>query len=179
MANVTDERRPQSDIEQVKDRVQDVAEQAKGQTRQQLRSQIDTRTTEAGEQLSESASAFRTAAEQLRREGNERAASAVEAVADRGERFGHYLSRADGDAILGDVEAFARRQPWLMVGAGALVGFMAARFLKASSGSRYRSASRRSPQDYRAAQSYRPGVSQSYAGESSAVPTAGGSSGIS
>jgi len=177
MGNITDERTSQSDVEQVKDRVQEVAEQAKGQTRQQLRSQIDTRSTEAGEQLVMSASAFRRTAEQLRQEGNERAASMVEAVADRGDRFGAYLTRADGDAILGDVEDFARRQPWLMVGAGAVVGFAAARFLKASSGIRYRNTAQ-SPRVYGGSQSYRPATSQPYTDGSRAVPTAGGSSGI-
>ena len=67
MGNITDERTSQSDIEQVKERVQDVAEQAKEQTRDQLRAQIDTRTTQAGEQVSSTARAFRKAGDQLRR----------------------------------------------------------------------------------------------------------------
>jgi hypothetical protein len=47
------------------------------------------------------------------------------------------LREKDSDALLADVEDFARRQPWA-VGAGALVlGFVGSRFLKASSGRRY------------------------------------------
>jgi hypothetical protein len=162
MGNITDERTTsQSDIEQVKERVQDVAEQAKVQTRDQLRTQIDTRTTQAGEQVSSTARAFRKAGDQLRQEGNARAAEMIDAVADRSERLGAYLSRTDGDGLLRDVEEFARRQPWLVAGAGALAGFMASRFVKATSGNRYQTR-----------------ASQRYAVEPTAVPSAGGSSGI-
>ena len=86
----------------------------------------------------------------------------VDAVADRSERLGAYLSTANSDRLLRDLEDFARRQPWLVAGAGALAGFLTARFVKASSGSRYAA-----------------GTSDRYALSSgSAVPTAGGSSGV-
>jgi hypothetical protein len=77
------------------------------------------------------------ASAQLREEGNERAASLVEAVADRGRRLGEYLRVSDGEQLLRDVEDFARKQPWLMVGGSALVGFLGSRFMKASSHGRY------------------------------------------
>src|ERR1044072_1011175 len=57
------------------------------------------------------------------------------------ERRGSYLARADADQVLRDVEAFARRQPWLVAVGGAAAGFFAARFLKASSGARYQARS--------------------------------------
>jgi hypothetical protein len=141
MGNVTDERTSQSDIEQVKERVQDVAGQAKDQTRTQLREQIDTRTTQAGEQLSSAAQAIRSAGQQLRDEGNDRAAGMIDAIADRGQRLGSYLTGTDGDRLLGDVEDFARRQPWLIATAGAVAGFLGARFVKASAGDRYQARS--------------------------------------
>jgi len=140
MGNITEERTSESSldgVEGVKERVQDAAEQAKHQTREQLREQIDTRTTEAGEQLSSAAQAIRRASEQLRTEGNARAANLVDTVADRGEQLGSYLTRTDGNGLLQDVEDFTRRQPWLMATAGALAGFLASRFVKASSGNRY------------------------------------------
>ena len=128
-----------SATEQVKERVQDVAEQAKGQTREQLRTQINARSTQAGEQVSSTAEAMRRTSEQLRSEGKDRAAKVIDGVADRGERLGSYLTRADGDQILRDVEDFARKQPWLFVGGSAVAGFLASRFMKASSSSRYQS----------------------------------------
>jgi ElaB/YqjD/DUF883 family membrane-anchored ribosome-binding protein len=138
MTNVTAERnQQQSATEQVKERVQDVAEQAKSQTREQLRSQINQRSTQAGEQVSSTAEAMRKTSEHLRVEGKDSVAKVVDGVAERSERLGSYLSRADGDQILRDVEDLARKQPWLFVGGSAVVGFLASRFMKASSSNRY------------------------------------------
>jgi len=167
MANITDERTSQS-VEQVKERVSDAAGQAKEQTREQLRAQIETRTTQAGEQVSSTAQAFRGASDQLRQQGNDRAASMVEAVAERSDRLGAYLTRTDGDGMLRDVEDFARRQPWLLVGAGTVAGFLTARFVKASSDARYSATS----SNWYAASEPGPRPTSSF------VPTAGGSSGV-
>ena len=140
MTGAIDERtESQSATEQVKERVQDVAGAAKGQTREQLRNQISQRSTQAGEQVSSAAEAMRRTSEQLRTEGKESVAKLVDGVADRGEQLGSYLTRADGEQILRDVEDLARRQPWLFVGGSAVVGFLASRFMKASSSGRYQS----------------------------------------
>jgi ElaB/YqjD/DUF883 family membrane-anchored ribosome-binding protein len=142
MTGVTDERtESQSATQQVKERVQDVAGQAKGQTREQLRAQISQRSTQAGEQVSSAADAMRQASGQLRNDGKDSVARIVEAVADRSEKLGSYLTRADGDQILRDIEDLARRQPWLFVGSSAVAGFLASRFLKASSSGRYQTRS--------------------------------------
>ena len=142
MTGVADERtESQSATEQVKERVQDVAGEAKGQTREQLRNQISQRSTQAGEQVSSAADAMRRTSEQLRTEGKDSVAKVVDGLADRGEKLGSYLTRADGDQVLRDVEDLARRQPWLFVGASAVVGFLASRFMKASSSGRYQSRS--------------------------------------
>jgi ElaB/YqjD/DUF883 family membrane-anchored ribosome-binding protein len=135
MTGVTDERtESQSATEQVRERVQDVAGQAKGQTREQFRNQISQRSTQAGEQVSSAADAMRRTSEQLRTEGKDSVAKIVE-------ELGSYLTRADGDQILRDVEDLARKQPWLFVGGSAVVGFLASRFMKASSSGRYQSKS--------------------------------------
>jgi len=148
----------QSAAEQAKERVQEVAEQAKGQTREQLRSQIADRSTQLGEQLSSAAQAVRRASAQLREEGNERSAGMVDAVADRGQRVGGYLRDSDGEQLLPDIEEFARKQPWLMVGGCALVGFLGARFMKASSHGRYRALQRDGAYPSRAASSIGAGL---------------------
>ena len=165
MGNMTDERESQSELEQVKDRVQDAADSVRSGTREQLRTQIDTRTTEAGGQVSSTARAFRTASEQLRLQGDDRAASTVEAVAERGERLGSFLSGADGERVLREAEDIARRQPWLVAGAGLMLGFIAARFVKATSADRYRTTFSARQDGYLPPQQ-------------TAVPTAGGSVGI-
>jgi ElaB/YqjD/DUF883 family membrane-anchored ribosome-binding protein len=131
------EEQTQSAPEQAKEKVREVAHEAKGQTREQLRGQLAQRSTQLGEQATSASNAIRSASTQLREDGNERAAGIVEAIADRGQRFGEYLRDADGETLLHDVEDFARTRPWLMVGGSALVGFLGSRFMKASSHGRF------------------------------------------
>ena len=56
----------------------------------------------------------------------------AESAADNLQRFSDSLRERDLDGLLRDAESFARRQPALFIGAAALVGFLAVRFLKAS-----------------------------------------------
>ena len=128
--------------DQAKERAQDTARDVKSETREQLRSQLADRSTQIGEQAASAAKAMQRASSQLREEGNERAAGVIDAVADRGQRLGEYLRDADGEKLLRDIEAFTRRQPWLMVGGSAVAGFLGSRFVKASSHGRYQAQSR-------------------------------------
>lgn len=138
----------QSTTEQAKEKVQETAQQMQqkvGQTAQEVRSQagervreqLDTRSTQAGEQVTTTADAIRRVGEQLRTEGNDGPAKYADQVAERAERLGSYLTRANADEMLRDIENFARRQPWLAALGGATVGFLASRFVKASSAGRY------------------------------------------
>ena len=126
-------------VQQAMGQVQETAQQAKGQARDRVRDQIDQRSVQAGEQTRSVASAMRRTGEQLRTEGQEGPAGIVEQVADRAERLSDYLSETNADRILNDVEDFARRQPWVVMFGGAMLGFVASRFLKASSTRRYES----------------------------------------
>jgi hypothetical protein len=87
--------------------------------------------------MTKTGSALRQTAQQLRGDQQEQQAKVLEAVADRTERFGRYLNQTDGEQILRDVERIARQRPWLVAGAGTVLGFFAARFTKASSARRY------------------------------------------
>jgi gas vesicle protein len=117
------------------EQVQEKAEQAKGK----LREQVDTRSTEIGQQVSGTGEAVREAARSLREKGQDQPAQAVEQAADKMEQAGRWLTEADGDRILSDVEDFARRQPWAVLAGGLVLGFAASRFLKSSSQQRYSS----------------------------------------
>jgi hypothetical protein len=108
------------------------AHELKTQAGTKLRSELDDRSTQAGEQLSSTADAFRRVGGELRSEQKEGPARLAEQVADRAERAGRYLTETDGEGILRDVEQFARRRPWLVAVTGAAVGFLASRFVKAS-----------------------------------------------
>ena len=133
-----------STTEQAKERleegalqIKDKASEAKVRTREQLRAQIDTRSNETGEQMTSTASALRQTAQRLRTEQRDPQAKVLEQIAERTERFGRYLTETDGDRMLRDVERIARSRPWLVAGAGTVLGFLAARFTKASSSRRY------------------------------------------
>jgi hypothetical protein len=144
-------RSDQSTTEQAKEKVQETAQQVqekavelKGQTGNRLRSEIDNRTTQAGSQLTTTASAMRRTGEKLREEGSDSEAKIVNAVAERAERLGGYMNDVDADRLLRDVENFGRRQPWLLAFGGAALGFFASRFMKASSSQRYEGGSNQS-----------------------------------
>jgi hypothetical protein len=129
--------RVQETARQATSQVQEKAQEATGQARSKLREQVDERSTQAGEQVSPMADALRKTSTQLREEGNEQPAKAADAVAERIEQLSTYLKETDSDRLLNDIENFGRRRPWALAAGGALLGFVASRFLKASSSRRY------------------------------------------
>ena len=151
MTDITQDRRApasgqdqQSPTEQAKQKVQEAGGEVRhevGQKAQELRTQagegirrqLDGRSTQAGEQATSSADALRRVGQQLRQEGNTGTAQYAERAAEPVERLGRYLTEADGDRLLRDAEQFARRRPWVAVVGGATLGFLVARFIKASS----------------------------------------------
>jgi hypothetical protein len=127
-----------------KDKAQEAAGQAKdkaseaaGQAKNRLAAEVDTRSTQAGEQLRTTADAVRSVAVELRGQGKDKPAELAEKAAERVQRIGDYLHRADGDRLLRDVEDFARSKPWAVAAGGLALGFAASRLLKASSARRY------------------------------------------
>ncbi len=122
---------------QAKEQVQEKTQELRGELGTRVRDQVDQRSTEAGEQVEAIAHAFRRGSEQLRTEGKATPARAVDQAAQKVEELGSYLRGADADRILRDVESLARRRPWLTAVTGAAAGFLASRFVKASSERRY------------------------------------------
>jgi hypothetical protein len=120
---------------QAQEKVQETAQQAQGM----LRGQIDERSTQAGEQISSTAGDLKSVGEELRKQGKDTPAKLADNAAERTEQLGSYLESADSDRILSDLEDFGRRQPWVVLAGGLALGLVGARFLKASSSSRYRS----------------------------------------
>jgi uncharacterized membrane-anchored protein YhcB (DUF1043 family) len=129
--------------EQPKEKAQEAAGQAASKVQETVRSQVDQRSTQAGEQISTVAQELRSVGDHLRERDDGQAASLAVQVADRAERVGGYLTDSDADRILSDVEDLGRRQPWLALAGGVAIGVVAARFLKASSSDRYRSGQER------------------------------------
>jgi uncharacterized protein YjbJ (UPF0337 family) len=135
--------------EQVQDKAQAAQEKVKGgaqQAKERMRQQVDQRSTQAGEQVSATAEALRTTSRQLRDQGQDAPAQAAEKVAHQAERLGGYLSDSNADRILADLEDFGRRQPLVVVGLGVAAGFVASRFIKASSRERYEGRTQGAPE---------------------------------
>lgn len=120
--------------------VQETSIELKEQGRGKLGETLDRRTTEAGGQARQVASALRQTRSQLTAQDDrtgKQVAAAAGWTADHVERLGRYLERTNGDQLLRDAEAFARRRPWVVAGTGLIAGLAASRFLKASSERRY------------------------------------------
>jgi hypothetical protein len=79
--------------------------------------------------------------DQLSEQDNSRGAQLATQAADQAEKVGGYLRDSDADRLLHDAEDFGRRQPWLVLGGGVILGIAAARLLKASSQKRYEAGS--------------------------------------
>ena len=133
-----------SATDQAKDKAQQAAGQAKeqaqqaaGQAKGALRTQVDQRSTDAGQKVGGFASDVRSVGDQLREQGKDQPAKLADQAADRAEQVSRYLTNSDGDRILGDIEDFGRKQPWAVIGGGVVLGLLASRFLKASSTRRY------------------------------------------
>jgi hypothetical protein len=112
-------------------------DQAKEKAGSQLRSQVDQRSTDAGNRVSGLASDVRSVSDTLREQGKEQPAKLAEQAAERADRIGEYLKQSDADRILGDLEDIGRRNPWAVIAGGVALGVVASRFLKASSSRRY------------------------------------------
>jgi ElaB/YqjD/DUF883 family membrane-anchored ribosome-binding protein len=119
------------------DQAKEKAQRAADQARTAVRSQVNQRSTDAGERVHDFAADARTIAVELRRQGKDQPAKLADQAADRVDRLGDYLRRSDADHILQDIEDFGRRQPWAVIAGGVALGVIASRFLKASSSSRY------------------------------------------
>ena len=129
----------QEKVQETAQQVQEKAVELTGQAGSRVRSEIDNRTTQAGSQLQTTASAMRRTGQSLREEGNQTEAKLIDGVAERAERLGAYMTNVNADRLLRDVEDFGRRQPWLLAFGGATIGFLASRFMKASSSQRFAS----------------------------------------
>jgi hypothetical protein len=134
-----------STAEQAQEKVQEVAGQAQekaGEAAQKaqenVRRQIDERSTQAGERVGGTAEDLRSVGEELRKQGKDGPAKLADRAAEQTEKVGSYLQEKNSDDLLHDLEDFGRQRPWAMLAGGMVLGIAAARFLKASSGDRYR-----------------------------------------
>ena len=139
MSDMTLDDGSQGAVGQGKEQVQEKASELSDRVQQTAREQIDQRSTEVGERVQTLSSDLRSVGERLREDGSDGPANVADQAAERAERVGSYLSNADANKLLTDIEEFGRRQPWLALAGGIALGVVSARLLKASSSSRYQS----------------------------------------
>src|SRR3954469_17506600 len=109
---------------------QEKAQQAKGAARDRARTEVDTRSTQAGEQVQSAAQDARSVGEHLRSQGKDKPAELADKAAERAEQIGDYLKRSDGDTILRDAERLGREKPWAVVAGGGAPGLAPPRLLE-------------------------------------------------
>jgi hypothetical protein len=151
--------------QEIRGQAEEKAQDAMGKAQSSMREQLSSRSTEAGEKVAGTAEDLRSVGEELRSQGKDTPAKLADKAAERTEQVGSYLRESDADKLLSDVEDFGRRQPLAVLAGGLVVGVAAARFLKASSRSRYQSRmdSRSSPHEIQ-------GRTPSYGGSRPAAP---------
>jgi hypothetical protein len=135
--NDTTTAKAQEKVQDAAGQAQEKAQQAAGQARDRVRDEVDTRSTQVGQQAETVANDVRSVGEHLRAEGKDKPAELADKAAARVADLGDYLKRSNGDALLRDVERFGRQRPWAVMAGGLLLGVAASRFLKASSSRRY------------------------------------------
>lgn len=116
----------------VRERAGETVQEARSRGREAAESQVDQRSTQAGESLHGVADQARDVSGTLRDQGNDTIARVVDQAAGYTERAADYLRNTSASTILDDVEDLARRQPWAVAGGALLLGFAAARVLTAS-----------------------------------------------
>ena len=99
-------------------------------TKASVRSVLNEKQTSTAAELGEFAGALRNAARSINQEST--VARIASHTADSLERFSGTLRNKDFDALMQDVQAFARSQPALFLGMAVAAGFLATRFLKSS-----------------------------------------------
>jgi hypothetical protein len=117
------------------------------------------------EQVGSLAKALHSTSEQLKTQDQNTMAQYTQQAAEGLERFSQTLKDRDLGTLVGQVEDFARHQPGAFIGSAALLGFMAARFLKSS-------AERRAVPSLNTSPSSVPGPTTSAAPRGTAVPPA-------
>src|SRR5690349_9619434 len=106
------------------------AKNAAAQASDFVRRQADRGSRELGGRLNAVADGLESSSAEFADHEKEVASSVARYLAYMMRRAGSYLERTDTGAIVEDVRAFARSQPWTVVAAGLIAGFALSRAVK-------------------------------------------------
>ena len=112
----------------VADKAVHEAGQVAGRLRDQAGSAIGEGKTQLAEQIGGVARALKASSEQFRGDELGGLADLSDSLAGQVEATQHYLRNTDSDALLGDVQAFARRRRGLFIGSLLFAGLVTAHF---------------------------------------------------
>ncbi|BDI33253.1 hypothetical protein CCAX7_53040 [Capsulimonas corticalis] len=115
-------------VEQGQHAASSVADNARGTVKTQLTGQKDN----VADHLLATAQAIQSASDQLKEHGTPFVGEYADKAAASITEFSGALKDKQVEQIVADTEAFARRSPGLYLGAAAVAGLLAARFLKSS-----------------------------------------------
>jgi hypothetical protein len=118
--------------QEIGDRVQHEAQRLTQEAKAQGQALFQDQKDAMAEQVNGLATALHRTAEELQTQNQSAMAQYTQQAAEGIERFSRTLKDRDMSALVGQVESFARNQPGAFIGSAALLGFMAARFLKSS-----------------------------------------------
>lgn len=119
--------------QEIGDRMQHEAQRLTEEVKDQGQVMLQDQKRAIADQIGGMANALRSTAEQLQTQDQDAIAQYTQQAADGLERFSQNLKDRDLNTLMGHVEDFARKQPGAFIGSAALLGFLAARFLKSSS----------------------------------------------
>jgi hypothetical protein len=116
----------------VADKARETVSQVADQAGQQVSARAKSQKDRAVDALAMLAQAIRQTGQELRSQDQPALAGYVDRAAQTMERGTNYLRARDMGQLVGDTEAFARRNPTVFLGGGFALGLLAARFLKSS-----------------------------------------------
>lgn len=122
--------------EDAKQAVKEKGQEVRTQATDRVRQEVDQRSSQAGEQVQSLAQTMRRTASELRAQGQQGQSGALDQVAVRTEQLAGYLTQADADQLLEQVQSsgrkaidFARQQPLIVAVCGLGIGIVASRVL--------------------------------------------------
>jgi hypothetical protein len=118
--------------QEIGERIQHEAQRLTQQAKDQGQAMFQDQKSAMAEQVSGLASALHNTAEHLKTQDQSAMAQYTQQAAEGLQRFSQTLKDRDLGSLMSQVENFARHQPGAFIGSAALLGFMAARFLKSS-----------------------------------------------